>query len=408
MAVKEKEVKQTKKNIALIYRLVFIIFSIWGICRHIGFNILNLSERLISFNIVVDVLCLFCMTAVFVVSITRNPGKILRTIKNILTFCAVIVLLKNASQIADEVTYQWILAILLPVMMIIDRLLFDESGDLNFYDPFLWLVGAALLMGLLGFLLKSVFGADDFLDIIGLFSDKDELLDLLKKALGLGFLMYIIDCIRNAIGKKSFKKTFALIYRLLFLALECYAFVNHIGKQLPQLLINMRYYYVLVNFLAAVCIAVTVIYNLIRFKSLKMTKNPFPVLKGAFTVAMLVSSAATLMLGRSVLSFDLPLLILNYIAPIMMLFDWVLFDVKGSFSPIDVLFFMIIPIGYYIYAMIYPQVISVYPGIYDLYKPELILGVLATVAIVGFAMVVVDKILSKKTIKGKNYAKRKF
>lgn len=396
MAVKEKETKQMKKNIALIYRLVFIIFGIWGICRHIGFNILNLSERLISFNIVVDTLCLFCMTAVFVVSITKRPGRILRTVKNILTFCALLVLLKNASQIADDVSYQWILAILLPVMMIIDRLFLDESGDLNFYDPFLWLVGAALLVGLLGLLLKYAFGSDDWLNIIGLFADKDELENLLKKALGLGFLMYVIDCIRNAIGKKSLKKTFALIYRLLFLAIECYALAKHTGGQLPQLLTSLKYYYVLVNFLSAVCIAALVIYNLIKFKSLKKTQNPFPTLKGAITAAALSSSAATLTLGRSVLSFDIPLLILNYTAPIMLLLDWLLFDVKGSFYLPDAFFFMILPIGYYIYAMIYPQVISVYPGVYNLYKPELISGVLLTVLIIGLAMLAIDKILSKK------------
>lgn len=393
--MKENEKLQMKRTIALIYRFVFIIFSIWGICQYIGFNILAISAKIITFTFFVDIMSFFCITAVFVVSVTRRPGKILQTIKNILTFCAIILLLKNVSSIVGTISYQWILGVLLPAMMVIDWLLFDSKGNLNFYDPFLWLLGALLLIGLLSFLLNIVFGIDNFLDILGLFSNKDELLDLLLKALGLGALAYIIDCIANAFGKKSFKKTFALIYRLLFLALEVYAFVHHIGTQLPKLLSGMQYFYILTNFLCAVCIAVLVVYNLIKFKSFKRTQNPFPALKGAFTVAILSSMMATLMLGRSILSFTFSQMIFHYIAPLMMLFDWVLFDTKGRFSVVDPLFWMIIPVAYYIYALIYPDVVSVYPAVYSLYNPKLILGVLITILIIGYILFVVDKIADK-------------
>ena len=181
----------------------------------------------------------------------------------------------------------------------------------------------------------------------------------------------------------------------MFLSLEVYAFIHNVGTQLPELLSGMQYFYILTNFLCAVCIAVLVAYNLIKFKSFKRTQNPFPTLKGAFTVAILSSMMATLMLGRSILSFDFAQMIFHYIAPLMMLFDWVLFDTKGKYSIFDPLFWAIIPVGYYIYALIYPGVVSVYPGVYSLYNPELILGDLVTVLVIGYILFVVDKLADK-------------
>ncbi len=393
--MKEKEKLQLKRTIALIYRFIFIIFSVWGICQHIGFNILSISFKILNFTFLINVLSLICITAVFVVSVTRGIGVILRTFKNILTFCAIMILLGNTSIMGGTMSYQWILGVLLPLMLVIDWLLFDKKGKLNIYDPFLWLLGALLLIGILSLLFKNILGIDDFLQAIGLFSNKNELFELLAKALGIGIIMFILDSVLNAFKRKSFKKTFALIYRLIFLALEVYAFVHHIGTQLPELLSGVKYYYVLTNFLCAVCIAVLVVYNLIKFKSLKRTQNPFPELKGAFTVAILSSMLATLMLGRSVLSFTFSQMIFNYIAPLMMLFDWVLFDTKGRFEIFDPLIWTLIPAGYYIFALIYPDVISVYPGIYNMYNPELILGVLITVLVIGYIIYVADKIADR-------------
>ena len=88
-------------------------------------------------------------------------------------------------------------------------------------------------------------------------------------------------------------------------------------------------------------------------------------------------------------------MIFNYIAPLMMLFDWVLFDAKGKFEIFDPLIWTLIPVGYYIFAMVYPEVVSVYPAVYSLYNPELIIGVLITVIVIGYTIFILDKILDR-------------
>ena len=393
--VREKENMQVKKTISLIYRFIFIVFSVWGICQHIGFNILRMSVKMYDFTFVVDVMSFLCILAVFIVSITRSTGKLLQTFKNILTFCSIMILASNFYLVNGAMTYKWILGVLLPFMMVLDWVLFDKKGSLNFYDPLLWLLASLLLIGILSFLFNIVFGIDDFWNTLGLFSDKNDFLRLILKALGLGFLLYLADCIINAIKRKSFSKTFALIYRLLFIALEIYALSKYVGTTLVSLLSNIKYYLVLTNFLCVICICVLIIYNVIKFKSLKRTKNPFPSLKGSFTLAILSSMMATFFFGRSFLSFDLPEMILNYIAPIMMLIDWFMFDYKGMFFAYDPLLWALIPLGYYIIAMIYPSIISAYPGIYNLYNLELITGVIITVLIIGYGIYIVDRIKSK-------------
>ena len=135
---------------------------------------------------------------------------------------------------------------------------------------------------------------------------------------------------------------------------------------------------------------------MIKFKSIKRSQNPFPLLKGALTVAILSSMMATFMFGKSVLTFNLSELILNYIAPIMMFFDWVLFDYKGYFMVRDPLIWASIPIGYYIIALIFPNVMSAYPGIYNLYNMKLIAGIFITVLLIGYIIYIFDRILEKR------------
>ena len=81
--MKEKEKLQMRKTVALIYRFIFILFSVWGICQYIGFNILSISANIMNFTFFVDLLCFICITAVFIVSVRRSPGFALQTFKNI-------------------------------------------------------------------------------------------------------------------------------------------------------------------------------------------------------------------------------------------------------------------------------------------------------------------------------------
>lgn len=382
-----------KKTLSMIYRFVFILFSVWGICRKVGFSILAFSPEILNFTLFIDLLCFLCIFVVFIVSITRKPGRIITVIKTALTLCAVLVFLQNLHIIRGEITYDWILGILLPVMMLLDWLLFDQRGSIRLYDPLIWLAAAALIFGALAALLKKIFGVDDLWKVLGMFADNDGLKRLLLQALGVGAGLYIADCIGSALSKRSFNSAFSLIYRLVFLALELYAFLNTVGRELTRFIYSLRYYELLSNFLCAVCIAVVVIYNLVKFKSLKKNTSPFPRLKAAFMMCILVTTAAHLVFCGKLFVLSFAEAILYYIAPVMMLFDWVLFDKKGCFRLFDPFLWLLMPLAYFCAAVIY---LIPYTGvsyeIFTLPQPEMLLGSLGVILAGGYIIYIADKV----------------
>ena len=255
-----------KKTLSMIYRFVFILFSVWGICQKLGFNILYFRPEILDFTLFVDFSCFLCIFAVFIISITRKPGRVLSVIKTTLTLCAILVCMQNIPLINGGITYDWILGILLPCMMVLDWLLFDSRGNIKLYDPIIWLAAATAVFVALAALLKNVFGVENFWNALGMFTNNSELKNLLIKALCAGAGLYIIDCIGSALTKRSFNSAFSLIYRLVFLALEVYAISACAGKELTSFLYGLWNFDIFSNFLCAVCIAVAVIYNLVKFK----------------------------------------------------------------------------------------------------------------------------------------------
>lgn len=387
-----------KKTISMIYRFIFILFSVWGICQKVGFNILSFSPRILNFTIFVDFFSFVCLLAVFIIGITHSPGRILMGIKAMLTLLSALVFWKNIPIIASGITYDWILGILLPIMMCVDWLLFDEKGTFSLLDPLLWLIGALLLGFGIGALLKNLFGIDDFWNVLGMFKNKKEFTDLLKAAVGAGLAMFLLDCIISAFGKKSTKNALALIYRLIFIALECYALLNAAGSDLTDFLYNMKYFHILSNFLCLVCICVVVVYNLIKFRSLKKRSTPFPRLKGAFTVLAVLVMLCRIIFGTGIFYLSVSQAIIYFIAPVMMIFDWVIFEYKGSYRIYDPLLWAVIPALYVIYAALIINIPS--SEIYNLFdKPlyEVFIYTVGTALAVGYVLYIFDKLFSKRS-----------
>ena len=377
-----------KKTVAMIYRFVFILFCVWGISRKIGYNILWLSPQIFDFTLIIDILSLLCVLSVFILSIIRHPGRILMNIKSLLSVCAVFVFLDNYSLILSGITYNWILGILLPLMMIIDWIFFDKKGCFNFRDCLIWSFGSLLLILLISGLQNLLFGVDNIFSAIRLF-DNSDILKLVLTALFAGLSMYLIDCLVSAFGKRNSKNAFSMVFRLLFILLELYAFKKLVGCELTGLIYSFQYYHYFSNFLSVVAIAVILIYNLIKFKNIARTSTPIPRIKGAFTLCITATLLSKIFFDNTdvyLLSFSE--VIIYYIAPIMMILDWFLFDHKGYFRVFDPIFWSIIPI---IYLTVLPLLI--YGGLSESFKNIFIKYV--AVIIIGYIYFVIDMIFSK-------------
>lgn len=386
-----------KKTASIIYRFIFIIFSVWGIAQKLGFNILWLTARIMNFTLLVDILCFLCILAVFIIGITHKPSGIILAIKTALTFCSGLVLLENFSIFKAGLSYEWILGILLPAMMIIDWLVFDDKGKIRLRDLLIWICAAAGLLLGTALLLKTLFGIDDVWNVLGMFKDWGGLRDLVLKALGIAAFLYIFDCLYSALVKRKFDSAFSLIYRIIFLVLEIYAIINTLGNKMTSFLYGLKYYHILVNFLCVVCIAVVLIINLVKFRSIRKSTTPFPRLQAAFTIAALFLTAAHIVFCGRVYELPICEIIFYYIAPLMMLFDWILFDRKGSFRLTDPLLWLLIPFIYFVAAKVY---LIPYAGVdYAIFyqkQPETAVICAGAILIGGYALFLADRLASRR------------
>ncbi len=384
-----------KKTISMIYRFVFILFCVWGICQKIGFNILTFSPRILNFAIYIDFLSLICILTVFVISVTHMHGRILRCIKSILTLLSAVILWRNINSMGLQITNEWILSVFLPAMMCIDWILFEKRGTYNFADPLIWLIGALFAGMCINFLVRNIFGINDYLYVLGLYETKNEFINLFIAAIIISLIMYIFDCVIYSFSKGKAENGAALIYRVLFIILECYALFVVSDGDLSGLIYNMRYFHILSNFLCTVYIAVVIIFNLIKFRSLKKSMVLCPRIKGAFTVYMVLTMLAQIFWGTGNFYLSPAQIIIYFAAPLMILFDWVIFDNRGYYRIYDPLIWLIPPVVYLLFS--YPSVMS---GVYEILEGKTFYEVLpytAAAAVgIGYIIYIFDKIFSRR------------
>ena len=242
-------------------------------------------------------------------------------------------------------------------------------------------------------MLKKLFGIEDFWNVLGMFADNDGLKRLLAEAAAAGAALYILDRLGSAFNNKNFNSAFALIYRLAFLALEIYAFLMTVGKDLTKFISSLMYYHLLTNFLCAVCIAVTVIYSLVKYGTSKKGTPPFPSLKAGFTMSLLICMAARLIFNRQITGMSIAEMIFYFIAPLMMLFDWILFDKKGLLRMFDPLLWILIPLLYFVAAVMYfIPYCGLYYELFTLPQPEMLAGSAAVIITAGYVYYMADRL----------------
>ena len=131
---------------------------------------------------------------------------------------------------------------------------------------------------------------------------------------------------------------------------------------------SLVYYTTLSNLLCFLFYILLIILNAANLeKGDKVARVFFPHLKGAFTLMITI----TMMVYHFMLaglytdgdfSFQLQNLILHYIVPIMVIFDWILFDPKQIFRRTDPLYWLSIPILYAVFSLIRAEIGGMLPG----------------------------------------------
>lgn len=158
-------------------------------------------------------------------------------------------------------------------------------------------------------------------------------------------------------------KYFIIIYRAIFVIL-C-GIGLYLNSGIPQGKLNpvtFLYYTILSNLMCFVFIGICLVKNITQFKTWDKddTHCVMPKGKGGVTVGititfliyhfMLVPQMFS-MSGASNL-WSLSNLLVHYIVPFMIIIDWLLFDKKCIYKPLQPITWLIIPFTYFVFAMV--------------------------------------------------------
>lgn len=381
-----------KKTLSQIYRLAFILFYIWAAFESIFLSGKGFQYAFSHQALLADTCSFFIILTAFIFSIIGNIPEIVLRIKGAGTAMALLVLVLNVSIFFTPSASGWILSILLPAMMISDYILFDKKGCFRLYDPLLWLLALMLLFALWSLLSGLGFALSHLIDFLG---GKENMLSTLLSTFLAGALMFGLDKLFSGKSGLKSRDLFCWIYRLVFLLLSGWALYKTGGETLLSFFLSLKQFSVLSGFLCFLAIAVILIFCILRFRHTG-SSAPFPRLKGAFTLFAAVTVIGYHFFIKGGTPSETPRLILLYISPVMMIFDWILFDSKGKFRPYDPLWWASLPALYCIVFLVHKSFFTMYPGFLT-HSPELFFcgGILSLLAI-SYGIYLIDLAMKHK------------
>lgn len=354
-----------KKSIAVFYRLAYILFSLWAILESASFQINLLPVKLLNFTVLADLICMLCILIVFFVSLKGSIGSVLYGLKTACTFLALLALAANLPMLFSVSAGGWILKILLPFMMVFDHMLFDKNSGLKIWQMLLWLLLAALIAGLIYVIADKFLMLPNPLELLGLFADLRDMFELLLNALVLTGALYLLDRLFSGELFKDIRSMFGFVFRVLFLLLEAWAFIRLSGMNLRTFLNALRYYENLINFLCFLCIAAVLIVSLIRMNVKTNGSYFFARIKSCFTACIVFAFLIYHCYVKGNYSPDAVAIVLYYIAPLMMLVDWLFIDTHCHIRGYDPLIWLAYPLVYFLITALlsYCNVITLYPAL---------------------------------------------
>ncbi len=376
-----------KKNISLFYRLCFVIFALWGLFEYSGYTF-NPSV-LLGFVPMVISLCLVCIAVIFILSLKCVPKGAILTFKGLCTLLSVIVLIMHGGIFSNFFTNGWITGVLLPVMMILDWLLFDKKGSFTPKDLLIWLGSIAGLLLLVNFVFGNLPWLNDFISFL---RNPKNLLNLILGILGAALLIYLIDAIFGNGGSEKFN---SILLRTAFLILEGYCFVQIASSSLSKFIISLKYYSLCINFLCFLCICVLILRSIF----IKSSKNSglYTRIKNGLATGIALLPLFFGMYGGDIFGGGTVCILLCAVCPLLMIADCLLFDRKNSLKAYDPCIFIIVPVIHFVitYFVLRPMAgLTTYSHIP--YSPFTAIGMgIVSTIIIGYVLYAVNKIKRK-------------
>lgn len=221
----------------------------------------------------------------------------------------------------------------------------------------------------------------------------------------------------------------ALIYRIVLFAMCIIGIIVHIYMDGSLNKTVLIYYTIQSNILCLVVISMVIVDTIIKIKreGIKGENISFPKLKGATTMAITVTFLVFHVILKPTL-FDMGMgeyassfgnISVHYVTPLMFILDWVLFDKKFVYKKTDPIIWTMIPLAYFVFAIIRAQIGGIIAGTDSRYPyffididqygwmvALFVLGLLIFFIALGYIILLIDRIYYDK--QAKNCKIKKF
>jgi len=158
-----------------------------------------------------------------------------------------------------------------------------------------------------------------------------------------------------------------LIYRIIFTVLSWFTFItgffiNSISSGLPFIWLNSFIYYTMqTNFMVTIWFTLAIIW----YKKPQLLEKITGALKGAFTLYITITFVIFAVLLQMFYPFPkgwaaFSNLVLHYITPIAFIFDWILTENKIKYKWTYMLYWIVYPVCYIIFAVIHGTITDNY------------------------------------------------
>lgn len=245
-----------KRTISLIYRLIYLLLCAWALFDVIGLT--APGRNILNYAAILHAIAFFVILSVFICTLNGTLPRWLSVCKRFVTFAGALLLVINLPLFRTPFGTYWMLALLLPALLVCDAIFFDKNGAIRLYELLGFLLAAALILGLLWLIGNRLFGLSlsDLFPGLGLDGLWQE---LLGKALGIGLLFYLLGKIADGTSKPG--DLVLKLLRLIYLLAEAIAFYIVSEKSAVGFASQLNRYELFVNLL---CFAFVFVVFLIK------------------------------------------------------------------------------------------------------------------------------------------------
>lgn len=375
-----------KKTVCMIYRLAYIILGLWVFAECSGYSMPRFFGLLPTQTFWYSALLLAVMGFGFWFMLQNGAPRWFEAVSCGSVLLALRMLLHRVDILLSLSNPEWLTAILLPLLVLLDWILFAQKGKTDMKQLLLSIAAVAGVSLLFQFLFTG-----SNVNLMTL----EGCLRFLSELVIPGAVFLLLDKM-FASRAKNIGNTIQLLIKVVFLMLERYAFYKLSGGNVREMMVQLKYAVPLLNALCFLCVLLQVIFVVTGKQG---SASTILRAKGFMLVGMVLCAVIYRMQAGALPKEITPETVFMMIGPVVFVADWLLFEKKNIFQPKDPFIWLIFPTLYYVVFILGGKWVfdqNLYPEMNNINFVTVVGGGVLVFLGIGLAIYGIDRVLKRR------------